>query len=166
MAQLAARHLAAIKINDEYGTPHRIFERACSDYHVRPLIDICASEHNHVLPLYYTKKENCLYHNIDMDFFMNPPYSEIEKFMRFAFMQHKKNNVDALILTFAKTDTNFWHKYVEDKAEVHFIKGRLQFNDEHGHPKKIYNKKLNRLVNGSAPYPSCWIIYRKVKNDR
>lgn len=161
MTGLASKHLASIKINDEYGTPKRIFEQACIDYDILPTVDLCASDENHVLPYYFTKKENCFYHNITQDFFMNPPYSEIDKFMRFAFMQHRKNNVNALILAFAKTDTKWWHRYVEDKAEVHFIQGRLHFNDEKGHIKKFYNKKLNRLVKGSAPYPSAWIIYRR-----
>ena len=81
---------------------------------------------------------------------MNPPYSEIGKFMRFAREQHEKHNVDVLILAYAKVDTKWWHDYVEGRSEIHNIKGRIRFNCKHGYPK-----------DNVAPYPSCWIIWRK-----
>lgn len=65
-----------------------------------------------------------------------------------AYSEHLTHNVDAMILTFAKTDTKWWHKYIEGKAEVHFIEGRLRFLD---------NGKISAYP---APYGSCWIIYR------
>ena len=51
-----------------------------------------------------------------------------------------------------KTDTLWWHSYVEGIAEVHFQKGRIKFLDENGD-----------LTKQSAPYPSVWIIYRGQK---
>ncbi len=65
-----------------------------------------------------------------------------------AYSEHLSNNVNGMILTFAKTDTKWWHKYVEGKAEVHFIEGRIRFLD-------------NGEISGyPAPYGSCWILYR------
>lgn len=65
-----------------------------------------------------------------------------------AYQEHLKHNVNGLILTFAKTDTKWWHNFVEDKAEVHFIEGRIRFLDK------------GNVSGYPAPYGSCWIIYR------
>lgn len=43
----------------------------------------------------------------------------------------------------ARTDTRWWHDYIQDKAEVRFIKGRLKFGDS----------------KNSAPFPSCIVIF-------
>lgn len=157
------QHLSILNIQDEYGTPQKVFDNACKEYKIKPKIDICASKINHVLKNYYTIKDNCFTKEIKKDFFMNPEYSQVANFMAFAFAQHRHNNVSALILTYAKTDTKWWHDYVEPFAEVHFVKGRIQFNDEKGKPKMIWDKKYSRWIKGPAPYPSVWIIFRKKK---
>ena len=60
-----------------------------------------------------------------------------------------KHNVTAMALIFAKTETKWWHKYIQDVAEVHFIKGRGHF-------------QLNgKDVQNSAPYGSAWVIWRR-----
>ncbi len=64
---------------------------------------------------------------------------------------HRKHNITLLVLTYAKTDTKWWHNYIEGKAEYYFHKGRISFNDKYGIPTK--NK---------APYPSVWIVFRKI----
>jgi len=69
--------------------------------------------------------------------------------MKKAYESHIKHNVTGLILVYAKTDTRWWHEFVENKAEVHFIKGRVKFYLD------------GQISKNSAPYPSCWIIYRK-----
>ena len=127
-----------------------MFRMACKNYNVDPRIDVCASDTNHVLGSYFTAKDDWLNLDIHKDFFMNPPYSEARIHMEHAYNCWKKNNVDVLILVYAKTDTKWWHEYVEGQAEVHFIKGRIKFLD--------HNAKLTKH---SAPYPSCWIIYRR-----
>ena len=155
-------HLSHINIQDEYGTPKEVFKEACKKYNIHPTIDICASEKNHVLENYCDKKLNCFTREFNEDFFMNAPYSKIAKFMVFAFAQHRNHNVSVLILAYSKTDTKWWHNYVEPYAEVHFIKGRLRFNDQDGNP--TVNRKISSKTFGkkqSAPYPSCWIIFRK-----
>lgn len=75
----------------------------------------------------------------------------VTDWLKKAYSEHLNNNVNALILTFAKTDTKWWHKYVENKAEVHFIQGRIRFLDK------------GTVSDYPAPYGSCWIIYRAKK---
>ncbi|MEO9276947.1 MAG: DNA N-6-adenine-methyltransferase [Nitrososphaera sp.] len=146
----SVQHLQNIKVQDEYGTPTEIFEQACRDFHVQPRLDVCATEKNTKCPLFYTKYNDALSEDWQYDFFMNPPYSRVAEFIKYAYEQHKKCNVNALILTYAKTDTVWWHEYIEGKAEIHFIQGRLKFLDQNG-----------TITKNSAPYPSVWIIYRR-----
>jgi len=170
----ALQHLGDIHIQDEYGTPLTLFYEKCREYNIRPILDVAASKINHVCKSYFTKADDALTLNWDVDFYMNPPYSQVAKFIKYAYEQHKKFNVNGLILTYAKTDTKWWHEYIEKKAEIHFIKGRVKFFDENGKIKKYCsNCKVSfsgidicprcdgELRENCAPYPSCFIIYRK-----
>lgn len=147
----SVQHLKNIKVRDEYGTPIQLFKDACEELKIKPAIDIAASKVHHVLSNYITEKENCFSQNIDVDFFMNPPYSKVYAFMEFAYNQHKKNNVSALILVYNKSDTKWYHEFVKDKAEVIPIKGRIRF------------LKDGIQTKDSAPYPSAWIVFRRTE---
>ena len=147
------QHLQIINENDEWGTPTLQLKKAMMDFDILPFLDVCATETNRKFTSFFSKESDGLSQNWNHDFFMNPPYSQIVSWMDKAYEQHKKHNVDALILVYAKTDTRWWHKYVEGIAEVHFIKGRLKFVKPDG-----------TISKNSAPYPSCWIIYRKKEN--
>ncbi len=146
----AVEHLQNIGVRDYYRTPKELFDEACQKYGLDIIYDVACNSENKVCSIGITEEQNSLSFNWDRDFFMNPPYSQVKKFMQKAYTEHLKHNVNALILVYAKTDTQFWHDYVENKAEVHFIKGRIKFLDEHGNKTKY-----------PAPYGSCWIIYRR-----
>ena len=148
----AVQHLSSINVNDEYGTPQDLFEDACKKYNLELDIDYAASETNHVLENYFTKQNDAFNFGWIKDGYLNAPYSKQKEFMHKAYDSHLKHNINILILAYAKTDTKWWHNYVEGIAEVHFIKGRIKFNDSNGVKTK-----------NSAPYPSCWIIYRRKK---
>jgi len=170
----AEQHLSIIHIQDEYGTKKDLYKKACEEFNINPEIDVCGSKINHVCENYITKEMDFFKCFVTEDFYMNAPYSEIYKFMERAFKVHSEKNVNALILTYAKTDTKFWHRFVEGKAEIHFIEGRLKFLDEYGNIRTYCSEckegysglthcpKCGQKINeNSAPYPSCWIIYRK-----
>ena len=142
------KHLENIKIHDDYGTPPSLYAQGCQKYEIFPTLDVCATEQNTKCRNFFTEKQDSLMYEWKETFFMNPPYSKVDKFMKKAYYQHLKHGIDGLILVFAKTDTKWWHSFVEDKAEIHFIKGRIKFF------KDGYETK------NSAPYPSCFLIYR------
>lgn len=142
-------HLSKIHQDDEYETPNSLLRSAMIKFDILPFLDVCATSENTKFSKFFTQEMDALDQEWDMDFFMNPPYSKIEKFMKKAYLSHLKFNVNALILIYAKTDTKFWHEFIEGKAEVHFIKGRIKF------------LKNNIQTKNSAPYGSCWVIYRK-----
>jgi phage N-6-adenine-methyltransferase len=154
---VSVNHLKQIHENDEYGTPRLIFFEACKKYNVKPKIDYFSSEFNHVVQKYYTQNDNAMDKEWTKDGFVNPPYSRkyLPKIIKKCYEEHRKYNITLLVLTYAKTDTKWWHNYVEGKAEYYFHKGRISFNDKYGIPTK--NK---------APYPSVWIIYRKITTSR
>ncbi len=147
-------HLQNIKIHDDYETPPTKYDQACINYKIRPTLDVCATKENTKCEHFITEKQDSLLFEWKQTFFMNPPYSQIQKFMRKAYYQSKKNKVEGLILAYSKTDTKWWHSFVENKAEVHFIKGRIKF------------WKNGQPTNNSAPFPSCWIIYRLEKTPQ
>lgn len=147
----SVQHLSQIGIYDEWETPPHILEIAINKYKIYPEIDLFATLDNTKYPRFFTKENSVFSKEIRADSFANPPYSIIEKCINFIFNQWFKHNANFLILTYAKTDTKWWHNYIEEKAEVHFIKGRIKF------------LKNGQRSKNSAPYPSCWIIYRKKK---
>ena len=152
MESKAVKHLANIKINDEYGTPIFLFLEACGKYNCTPKVDYFASDVNHVCDKYYTKSDDAFSKSWTENGFINSPYSMIGKVMQKAYEEHMANNVELMILAYAKTDTRWWHSFVENRAETHFVKGRIKFLDAKGKPTKL-----------PAPYPSVWIIYRRKK---
>lgn len=81
--------------------------------------------------------------------FVNPPYSQIKKWLIKAHEELKKEAEIIVFLTFANTDTSWFHDYVLNKAEIRFIRGRLRFLDKKGNYKN------------SAMRPSMILIFRK-----
>lgn len=153
----ALRHLSYIKREDEYETPTPLFKQGCNDYHCNPKIDVCGSAKHHKLPFYFKKNQDALTKDWKKDFWMNPPYTKVAKFMKKAYDEHKKWNVTGLILVYSKTDVHWFHKYVYNKqrrrwlAEFYPIEGRVKF------------WKNGKKTEYPAPYGSCFIVFRKKK---
>ncbi|NIN03688.1 MAG: adenine methyltransferase [Hydrotalea flava] len=145
----AVQHLSQINIQDDYETPTPLYNWACRHFKVKPVIDVCGSKKHHKTPTYFVK--DALKEQWNKPFWCNPPYSKVNEFIKYAYEQHLKHNVNGLILVYAKVDTRWFHKYVQGKAEIYFIKGRVKFwinGKETKHP---------------SPYPSMIICYRKSK---
>lgn len=117
-------------------------------------LDVCATDENAQFQKYFTKETDGLKQDWKCNFFMNPPYSDVYTWMQKASSEVKKHGVTGLILTFAKTDTKWFHEFIFDekrniwKAEFYPIRGRVRFYKD-----GIESKN-------SAPYPSCWIVMR------
>lgn len=72
--------------------------------------------------------------------FVNPPYSQISKWVDKSIEENKKGKKVVLLIP-ARTDTKYFRKIVNYGAIIRFITGRLHFNNSN-----------------SAPFPSCYII--------
>lgn len=172
----AQTHQVIVNENDSWETPPDKLEEAMIKYDVNPTLDVCATKQNTKFNRYFPPEVNALDQKWTEDFFMNPPYSEINVWMRKAYEQHLKYNVTGLILVFAKTSVKWWHEYVECKAEVNFQKGRIRFLLNGIEPRyckecKIrwveeitHCKKCGGPIGKSSPtYDSAWIIFRRKK---
>lgn len=144
----AVEHMEIIGKNDEYGTPSKEYnQELLKKLNVNPIFDYCASDTNHVCKKYFTRKDNALKKDWKWDGFCNFPYSMQSEFMKKAWEEHQKNNIELLILAFAKTDTRWWHRYVENKAEVHFIDHRIKFLNAKGKiPVTLFCQKCRQTV--------------------
>lgn len=77
--------------------------------------------------------------------FCNPPYGrEIGKWVRKAYEEGHKENTVVVLLIPARTDTKYFHDYINHRAEIRFVPGRLKFGDS----------------KNSAPFPSMVVIFR------
>ena len=151
----AVKHLQNIRIQDEYGTPLFLFQEYCKHFDFIPKVDYFASPVNHVVQKYYTMKENSFEKDWTEDGFVNPPYSQVKKVMEKAYNECSKYHIRLLILVYAKTDTDWWHEYIENNPMVtyKFQHHRIKFLGENG--QKILDKNGREQ---SAPYPSVWIF--------
>jgi site-specific DNA-methyltransferase (adenine-specific) len=150
----AVKHLQTIGVYDEWETPQTLLNDMLQKINFTISLDVCASESNARFPHYFTKWNDGLVEEWTENFFMNPPYSQIDLWIKKAWNEVQKHKINGLILTFAKTDTKWFHEFVYDseknvwKSEFLPIKSRVKFLKDGTESKN------------SAPYPSCWIIMR------
>ena len=131
---------------EDWETPHELFDKLNREFNFT--VDVASSEENNKCNRYYTEKENGLKQNWDNEIvWCNPPYGrKIGDWVKKA----SESNTTVVMLLPARTDTKWFHKYIYNKAEIRFIKGRLKFGNS---------------VN-SAPFPSMIVIFRGVNaND-
>jgi len=142
-----------IESNDEWGTDPEDLEKICEKWNLDLRIDAFSSDRNYKFSTFYTKKNSVFLHQMKQDFFANPPYSIIERCVKFCYYQSFFHNVNCLLLVFAKTETKWfqryiWRPYLKGQCELEFIEGRLKFL-KNGIPSK-----------NDAPFGSCWVLYR------
>jgi|14_taG_2_1085336.scaffolds.fasta_scaffold27689_2 site-specific DNA-methyltransferase (adenine-specific) len=88
--------------------------------------------------------------------FLNPPYGrQMVPWLKKASEESVQQCRRIVVLTFARTDTEWWHDWVlATAAEVCFIRGRITFTDSNGQPRRDKHGRVQ-----AAPAPSCAIIY-------
>lgn len=129
---------------DRWETPQQLFNELDDEFHFE--LDVCADDGNTKCQRWWSKEEDGLQMEWMTGYWnwMNPPYGrEIGKWVKRAY-----ENGWTVALLPARTDTRWWHDYIQDKAEVRFIKGRLKFGGS----------------KNSAPFPSCVVVFRSAHN--
>ena len=177
----SVEHLKKITINDEWITPPDVYAAGILKSGIKPDLDVAATQFNKKCIKYFDANNSALDQdwNCKSGVFCNPPYSLVDKFVAKAVEQNQKLNIDILMLTFAKTDTSWFNKYVYSQEREEWlanfipIQGRIKFLDQNGKiPSWCTECKLRwsgkaicqcgeKTIKSSAPYPSCWIIFRK-----
>jgi site-specific DNA-methyltransferase (adenine-specific) len=142
----------------DWETPQDLFNELNEEFHFT--LDVCATEENKKCERYFSKKINGLTEDWFGTCFMNPPYGrEIIDWVKKAHdevdlsktMRETKSDIDKRVLTTcvvgllpARTDTQWFHDYIYNKAEIRFLKGRVRFVG----------------AKYSAPFPSMICIWR------
>ncbi|CAH1857380.1 phage N-6-adenine-methyltransferase [Convivina praedatoris] len=131
---------------DDWETPTDLFNVLNKKFKFD--LDACASDDNHKLDNYYTAESNALINDWDGNVFVNPPYGRnISMFIKKTYDEIKRdNNRIIVMLVLARTDTKYWHEFIQNKAVIKFLKGRLKF-------------EINGVPADAAPFPSALVIY-------
>lgn len=133
---------------DVWGTPLWLFEALNKEFGFT--LDPCCDGTNAMCKKFYTPHDNGLLRDWSMEtVFMNPPYSDLDSWMRKAYGS-ALDGATVVCLVPARTDTGWWHDYAM-KGEVRLLRGRLRFRD------------AERSIQGhgeQAPFPSAIIVFR------
>ena len=124
---------------DNWMTPPHIIEELENEF--GELYDPCPKNYDFSfdgLKITWSKDKVC---------FVNPPYSQIKEWVKKCYDEWKKGSTIVLLIP-ARTCTRYFHDYINDNAEIRFIKGRLKFIHPDGRNEK------------PAPFPSILCIFR------
>ena len=126
-------------------TPKEFFDKLSGIFNFT--LDACALPENAKCKDYYTPEDNGLLKPWRGGVWCNPPYGrEISSWVKKAYEESQKEyNSFVLMLLPARTDTKWWWDWVQGKATLFFIKGRVKFGDH----------------NVGAPFPSVLALYMK-----
>jgi site-specific DNA-methyltransferase (adenine-specific) len=119
-----------------------ILRQAYSRYHFT--LDPCATPDNAKCPVYFTKEDDGLKQDWGTHrVFCNPPYGRtLGAWVRKCF-EASQDGALVVLLVVSRTDTKWFHEWVQGKADVKFIRGRLRFGE----------------ADTSAPFPSMLAVY-------
>jgi hypothetical protein len=129
--------------NDNWVTPRHIYNAL--NYEFNFDFDPCPlfAEFNGLDPLLSWGARN----------YVNPPYSLQLKnqFIMRAFNERKRGNLSVLLLP-VSTSTEVFHRYIYNKAEIRFLKGRVKFTG--------YNEAGVLVHSKPAMHDTMIVIYR------
>jgi len=137
--------------SDEWETPRDLVHELANKYGVFPVLDAAANADNSKLSYWLDNALNEEWFTDDMglvDVWCNPPHSKNEQFVRKAFEQWKKHNINIMMILPTNTMSSiYWHDCIEGIAEIHPIKGRIRF---------LYNGKPAKDVSRNAYVCVIW----------
>lgn len=113
-------------------------------------LDAAASKENAICTKYFDEETNGLIQRWHGRVWVNPPYSEIGKWVDKAIdeCQVKRNCREVVFLVPSRTCTKWFRKAFEAATSVQFVHGRLEF---HG-------PNMNQEKRANAPFPSVLIV--------
>lgn len=128
----------------DWATPRAFFAELHREFGFT--LDACAVANNACLPRYLSPEDDALSITWQGErVYMNPPFGHgIGQWVKKAWHESRNGADPVVCLLPARTDTRWWHTYVQDAAEVRFIRGRMRFS---GH-------KVN------APFPCAIVVFR------
>lgn len=140
--------------NMDWCTPKDFFDELNKEFSF--VLDAAATDKSAKCERYYTPETDGLKSSWDCggSVFCNPPYGrQTGKWVRKAYEESKIGTTIVLLIP-SRTDTIWFHKYIYNKAEIRFVRGRLIFTDENGDPHLSKDGKPM-----PAPFPSMVVVY-------
>ena len=136
------KHLSAFSSKTHtWQTPPDLFDKLNREF--RFTLDAAASADNALASEYFTEDDDALSQRWHGRVFCNPPYGPgIGKWVKKCYEEAQAGALVVALIP-ARTDTDWWHRYVMWADEVRLIRGRLRFS---GAP-------------NSAPFPSCIVVF-------
>jgi phage N-6-adenine-methyltransferase len=125
---------------DLWSTPQDLFDKLNAEFGFT--LDVCAIPENAKCAKFYSPTDDGLAQPWTGVCWLNPPYGDtIGKWLRKA-TGAVKQGATVVALVPARTDTRWWHDYVQGATEIRYLKGRLKFGGgKH-----------------SAPFPSAVVV--------
>jgi len=128
--------------SDLWGTPFPFFKKLDEEFNFE--LDVCAIAENTKCEKYFTPDQDGLQQEWNGICWMNPPYGKtIGAWMKKAY-ESSLVGATVVCLIPARTDTNWFHDWVVDKAEVRYVRQRITFTGG----------------DYQAPFASLVIVYR------
>lgn len=130
----------------DWETPLDLFQELDREFHFT--LDPCCYPRTAKCPKYFTEETDGLAQDWSNEVvFMNPPYGkEMPKWIEKAYYESLKGATVVCLIP-SRTDTRYFHDFIEPYASIRFLKGRVKF-----------------LQNGEAlnpaPFPSMVCIFR------
>ena len=129
--------------SSEWETPQWLFDSLDSEFHFT--LDAAASDQNHKCEKYYTVSDNALKRPWGRSTFVNPPFGRgVDKWVEKAAAECRGGGSTVVMLLPARTDTQWFHRWIYHRHEVRFMNGRIKFG----------GSKIN------APFPTMIVIMR------
>jgi len=128
----------------DWATPQSFYDKVSSE--LGPFtLDACAIADNAKCSTFFSPEEDGLTMSWEgYNVFVNPPYGKgIDKWIEKAYKESQKKRTRVVMLIPARPDTKYWHNYVMNAHEIHFVKGRLKFGG----------------CQNAAPFPSAVIVF-------
>lgn len=152
---------------DEWQTPLWLYETLDKEFHFD--LDPAATGENSLADYYFDKEQNGLTSEWFDSVYVNPPYSQLRKWVQKGFEQARDNPTvkRVVMLVPARTDTQAWWQYVRF-GEVRFLPGRLKFGLSEADREIVALRNLDRVAAGkaplnpentSAPFPSAIVVF-------
>lgn len=111
----------------DYATPPEFIDAVKKKFHLTGFnLDAAAGDSNTKAPVFYDEAANGLLLPWETWTWCNPPYANIEPWVKKAYHESLLGHGSMLLLP-ASVGANWWKNWVHDLAHVHFLNGRITF---------------------------------------
>jgi len=142
-------------IDDEFETPDDLYTELCTVYELNPRLDV-ACKYDIELGKDNSKCYESIYDSLNqewvgakgnkLDVWCNPPHTKTKQFVKKAYEQWKKHNINIMMIIPANSVcTEYAKKYIYKNAKCYPIFGRIRFWKD-GYPSKFPSRNSYFVV--------------------